>query len=93
MVLDKANRIVKMTTTIMTIAPNAKAVESDNSHIDQHTEYDILTNNCHRFAASCLLGVMQKPMGIKELITAGGYSIAYLEDVIVNRLNGGNPIC
>ena len=69
------------------------AVEFANSHIDQHTEYNILTNNCHRFTASCLLGVMQKPMGVKELITKGVYSIACLEEVIVNRLNGGNPIC
>lgn len=69
------------------------AVEFANAHIDQRTEYNLLTNNCHRFTASCLLGEMQKPLGLKELLTKGVYSIACLEDVIVDRLNGGNPIC
>ena len=69
------------------------AVTFASCRIDETTEYNLLANNCHRFTASCLLGELLEPLRLSELILQGAYSIARLEEVIVNRVNGGRDIC
>lgn len=69
------------------------SVEFAKAQIGKQTKYNIIANNCHRFTASCILRKLQKTMGRKELFMKGTYSIACLEDVIVEELNGGKPIC
>ena len=69
------------------------SVEFAKKHIGKKTKYNIIANNCHRFTASCLLGMLQKPLSSKELVQNGTYSIACLEGVIVEKMNGGKPIC
>lgn len=71
----------------------ASAVDFAMDRIDTTTEYNLLTNNCHRFTASCLLGELQSPLTFSDLIIHGAYSIACLEDVIVERINGGRKMC
>jgi len=62
-------------------------------YFDSPTDYNILTNNCHRFTASCILGELQKPLVWTDLIINGAYSISKLEDVISQKINGGRDIC
>ena len=69
------------------------AVDFATATIDTTTEYNLLTNNCHRFTASCILGEMQKPLSFQDLMVHGVYSIACLEDVIVEKINGGRDMC
>lgn len=69
------------------------AVDFAVDKIDTTTEYNLLANNCHRFTASCILGEMQKPLSFSDLIFHGVYSIARLEDVIVERMNSGRDMC
>ena len=69
------------------------AVDFAVAKIDSTTEYNLLTNNCHRFTASCILGEMQEPLSLPDLIVHGVYSIACLEDVIVERINSGRAMC
>ena len=69
------------------------AVDFAVGKINLTTNYNLLANNCHRFTASCLLGVLQEPLGIADVLIHGAYSIARLEDVIVSKLNGGRDMC
>ena len=69
------------------------AVDFALERIDETTEYNLLTNNCHLFTASCLLGRLLEPLALSDLFIHGAYSIAKLEDVISEKVNGGRDIC
>ena len=69
------------------------AVDFASNKIDEKTEYNLLTNNCHRFTASCLLGKALEPLTYPDLLIHGAYSIACLEEVIVEKVNGGRDMC
>ena len=54
--------------------------------------YNLFSNNCHMFTASCILGTLLKGMSVVDWFKRGTFSIDRLEEIISNTLNGGRPI-
>lgn len=54
--------------------------------------YNLFSNNCHLFTASCIRGKMEDGLSFGDWIKNGTFSIDRLEAVISTVLNCGNPI-
>ena len=55
-------------------------------------KYNVFSNNCHMFSASCVRGDFAEGKSLDEWLREGTFSIDRLESVISEFMNGGRPI-
>ena len=58
----------------------------------RRVKYNVFSNNCHMFSASCIRGNFAEGKSLDEWLREGTFSIDRLESVIGEFMNGGRPI-